>query len=90
MMKLALTLFAAAAFTAPALATTPIAFVWEGHKFVGTVDTVNGMQLIKGEDLTSGRTFELRVTNGYVNGTVGDEVVSYPVPKHKIVDVNAG
>ena len=90
MMKLALTVFAAAAVAAPALAETPYAFTWEGHKFVGTVNAVNGVQLIRGEDLTSGRTFELRVKNGYVNGTVGDQVVSYPVPKHKIVDVNAG
>jgi len=90
MTKLVLTAFAAAAIAAPALAETPIAFTWEGHKIVGTIDQAGATQIIKGRDLTAGRDFELRVRNGYVHGDFGGVEVSYPVPKRKLAPASAG
>ena len=45
---------------APALASTPLAFTWEGHKIVGTVDQVGATQVIKGRDLTTEQLEEKR------------------------------
>jgi hypothetical protein len=90
MSKLVLTAFAAAALAAPALAETPIAFTWEGHRIVGTVDQVGATQIIKGRDLTTRRDFELHVRNGYVHGDVGGVPVSYPSPKRKLAPATAG
>jgi hypothetical protein len=83
MTKLILTAAAVATLglAAPALADTPLNFTWEGHKIVGTVTQDGAVQVIKGEDLTTGRLFTLRVKNGYVRGAVGETAVSYPVPK---------
>jgi hypothetical protein len=90
MSKLVLVAFAAAAIAAPALAETPLAFTWEGHQIVGTVDLVNGVQVIKGRDLTTRRDFELHVKKGYVRGDIGGVPVSYPAPKHKLAASTAG
>jgi hypothetical protein len=90
MSKLVLTAFAAAAIAAPALAETPLAFTWEGHKIVGTVDQVGATEIIKGRDLTTGRDFELHVKDGYVHGDIGGVLVSYPAPKHKLNGSSAG
>jgi len=84
MSKLVLTALAAAAIAAPAMAGTPLAFTWEGHKIVGTVDQVGALQVIKGRDLTSGLDFELHVKDGYVHGDVGGVQVAYPAPKRKL------
>jgi len=84
MFKLVLTALAAAAIAAPALCETPMNFTWEGHRIVGSVDVVNGIQIIKGHDLTTGRDFELHVKNGYVRGDIGGIPVAYPAPKHKL------
>lgn len=84
MTKLVLTTLAAVAFAAPALAQTPLAFTWEGHKIVGTVDKVGLTQVIKGKDLTTGQSFELHVKDGYVHGDIGGELVAYPAPKRKL------
>ena len=90
MSKLVLSALAVAAIAAPALAETPLAFTWEGHKIVGTVDQVGDIQVIKGRDLTTHRDFELHVKNGYVHGDVGGVLVSYPTPKHKLTAASAG
>ncbi len=90
MSKLVLSALAAAAIATPALAETPLAFTWEGHKIVGTVDQVGETQVIKGRDLTTGRDFELHVKNGYVHGDIGGQLVSYPAPKHKLSVGSAG
>lgn len=90
MSKLVLTALAAAALAAPVLAETPIAFTWEGHRIVGTVDQVGATQIIKGRDLTTRRDFELHVKNGYVHGEIGGQLVSYPAPKHKLSASSAG
>lgn len=90
MSKLVLTALAAAAIAAPALAETPIAFTWEGHKIVGTVDQVGAIQIIKGRDLTAHSDFELHVKNGYVRGEFGGVPVSYPAPKRKLAPATAG
>ena len=84
MTKLVLTTLAAIAFAAPALAETPLAFTWEGHKIVGTVDQVGLTQVIKGKDLTTGQSFELHVKDGFVHGDIGGALVSYPAPKRKL------
>jgi hypothetical protein len=85
MTKLVLTtLAAAAAFAAPALAQTPLAFTWEGHKIVGTVDQVGLTQVIKGKDLSTGQSFELHVKDGFVHGDIGGQLVAYKAPKHKL------
>ena len=84
MTKLVLTTLAAVAFAAPALAQTPLAFTWEGHKIVGTVDQVGLTQVIKGKDLSTGKSFELHVKDGFVHGDIGGALVSYPAPKHKL------
>lgn len=89
MSKLALTLFAAGAIAAPALTKTPLVFTWQDHKIVGTVDQVGDTQLIEGHDLTTGRTFELRVKNDYVRGEVGGVRVSFPAPKAKLAAAGA-
>ena len=89
MSKLVLTAFAAAAIAAPALAETPMAFTWEGHKIVGTIDQVGATQVIKGRDLTTGHDFELHVKDGYVHGDIGGSLVSYPAPKRKLSAANA-
>ena len=90
MSKLVLIAFAAAATAAPALAETPMAFTWEGHKIVGTVDQVGATQIIKGRDLTTRRDFELHVKNGYVRGDVGGVSVSYPAPRRKLAPATVG
>jgi len=90
MTKLVLTAVAAAAIAAPALAQTPLAFTWEGHKIVGTVDQVGQVQIIKGRDMTTGRDFELHVKNGFVRGDIGGVLVAYPAPKHKLSAATAG
>lgn len=84
MTKLVLTTLAAVAFAAPALAQTPLAFTWEGHKIVGTVDQVGRVQVIKGKDLSTGQSFELHVKDGFVRGDIGGQLVAYPAPKHKL------
>jgi hypothetical protein len=84
MTKFALTAFAAAAIAAPALAATPIDFTWEGHRIVGTVDHAGDTQIIKGKDHSTGRTFELHVRNGYVNGEIDGQLVSYRAPTRKL------
>jgi hypothetical protein len=84
MTKLVLTTLAAVAFAAPALAQTPLAFTWEGHKIVGTVDQVGRIQVIKGKDLSTGQSFELHVKDGFVRGDIGGQLVAYPAPKHKL------
>ncbi len=84
MTKLVLTTLAAVAFAAPALAQTPLAFTWEGHKIVGTVDQVGRVQVIKGKDLSTGQSFELHVKDGFVRGDIGGQHVAYPAPKHKL------
>jgi len=68
MTKLVLTAFAAAAIAMPALCETPLDFTWEGHRIVGTVDQVKGVQVIRGRDLSTGGNFELHVKNGFVRG----------------------
>jgi hypothetical protein len=90
MSKLVLSAFAAAAIAAPVLAETPIAFTWEGHKIIGTVDQAGATQIIKGRDLTTGRDFELHVKNGYVRGDVGGVPVAYPAPKAELRAASAG
>lgn len=90
MTKLVLSALAVAAIAAPALAETPLAFTWEGHKIVGSVDQVGKIQVIKGRDLTTGRDFELHVKNGYVRGEIGGVLVSYPAPRHKLSAAVAG
>lgn len=85
MTKFALTAFAAAALAGPALAATPIDFTWEGHRIVGTISQEGAIQIIKGEDRSTGRSFELHVKNGYVNGEIGGQLVSYRAPKRKLV-----
>jgi len=90
MTKFALIAFAAAAIAAPAFAATPIDFTWEGHRIVGTVDQIGEVQILKGEDRTTGNPFELRVKNGYVRGTVGNQLVSYPAPKRRLGSATAG
>lgn len=87
MIKLVLTALAATAIAAPALADTPLAFTWEGHKIVGTVSQAGKVQIIKGQDLTTGRAFELHVHNGYVTGEIGGQLVSYPAPRRKLTTV---
>ena len=89
MTKFVLTAFAAAAIAAPAFAATPIDFTWEGHRIVGTVDQVGDVKVLKGEDRTTGNPFMLRVRNGYVHGSIGNQLVSYPVPKHRVVVASA-
>ena len=84
MTKFALTAFAAATLAAPALASTPLSFTWEGHKIVGTVSQNGDVQVITGKDLTYRNDFQLRVKKGYVTGTVGGQFVSYPAPKRKV------
>jgi hypothetical protein len=84
MTKLVLTTLAAVAFAAPALAQTPLAFTWEGHKIVGTVDQVGLTQVIKGKDLSTGQSFELHVKDGFVRGDIGGQLVAYPAPKRKL------
>ena len=88
MTKFAFTIFVAAALSSPALAETPINFTWEGHEIVGTVSQVADVQILKGQDRTTGRAFELHVKKGYVRGTVGDQLVSYPVPRRKAVSAS--
>jgi hypothetical protein len=84
MTKFVLTAFAAAAaFAAPAFAATPIDFTWEGHRIVGTVSQEGDVQILKGVDRTTGAPFELHVKNGYVRGSIGNQLVSYPVPKRR-------
>lgn len=90
MTKLVLTAFAAVALAAPALAATPLDFTWQGHKIVGTIDNVDGVQIIKGRDLSTKSDFELHVKNGLVQGNFGGIPVSYPVPKRKLAKVIAG
>lgn len=90
MFKLVLSALAVAAIAAPALAETPLAFTWEGHKIVGTVDQVGETQIIKGRDLTTGRDFELHVKKGYVHGDVGGVAVAYPAPKNRLTAASAG
>lgn len=90
MTKFVLTAFAAAAIAAPAFADTPIDFTWEGHRIVGTVAQVGDVQILKGEDRTTGYPFELRVKNGYVRGSIGNQPVSYPAPKRRIAAATAG
>ncbi|WP_116091169.1 hypothetical protein [Sphingomonas crusticola] len=90
MTKFVLTAFAAVAIAAPAFADTPIDFTWEGHRIVGTVTQVGDVQVLKGEDRTAGNAFELRVKNGYVRGTIGNQLVSYPVPKRRTPAPTAG
>jgi len=90
MSKLVLTALAAAAIAVPALAGTPIAFTWEDHKIVGTVEQVGAIQVIKGRDLTTRRDFELHVKNGYVRGDVGGVPVSYPAPRARLAPASAG
>ena len=90
MTKLALTLCAAAAIAAPALATTPMSFTWEGHKIVGTVEQVGGVQVIKGRDLTTHSDFEFHVKNGYVRGSYDGVSIAYPAPKAKLATTTAG
>ena len=82
--------FAAATIAAPAFAATPLAFTWEGHKIVGTIDQVGDTQIIKGRDLTARSDFELHVKNGYVHGEFGGVAVSYPAPKRKLASATAG
>ncbi|HWI86098.1 MAG TPA: hypothetical protein VNT42_07240 [Sphingomonas sp.] len=89
MTKLAI-IACAAAIAAPAIADTPLAFTFEGHKIVGTVSEDGAVQLIKGRDLTTGRDFELRVKNGYVDGEMGGQYVSFKAPKRKLSPTNAG
>ncbi len=83
MTKFVLTAAFALGLAAPALAETPLNFTWEGHKIVGSVSQENGAQIIKGEDVTTGRQFVLRVKDGYVRGAVGETEVSYPVPRKR-------
>jgi hypothetical protein len=90
MKKLVLTAFAAATLAAPALAETPLAFTWEGHKIEATVTQNGATQVIKGRDLTSGGDFVLRVRDGYVHGDVNGQLVSFPVPKRKLNAAAAG
>lgn len=90
MTKFVLTAFAVAAIAAPALADTPIDFTWEGHRIVGTVAQVGDIQILKGEDRTTGHPFELHVKNGYVRGSIGNQLVSYPVPKRRVTATTAG
>lgn len=90
MTKLVLTALVAATIAAPALAETPLAFTWEGHKIVGTVSQNGDVQVISGRDITDGNDFQLRVKNGYVTGTVGGQFVSYPAPKRKLSAATAG
>ena len=90
MMKLVLTPLAAVALAAPAFAATPLDFTWEGHRIVATIDQKGATQVIKGRDLTTHSDFELHVKNGYVNGDVGGQLVSYPVPQHKLKTAAAG
>ena len=87
MAKFILTTFAAIAFAGPALADSPIDFTWEGHQIVGTVGQVGNVQILKGRDRSTGQTFELHVSKNYVTGTIGDERVSYPVPRRKVTTV---
>ena len=90
MTKLVLTALVAATLATPALAETPLAFTWEGHKIVGTVSQNGDVQVITGKDLTDGNDFQLRVKNGYVTGSVGGQLVSYPAPKRKVSAVTTG
>lgn len=90
MTKLILTTFAAVALAAPALAATPLDFTWEGHKIVSTVAQIGRTQVIKGQDLTTGRAFELHVKDGLVYGEIGGQVVSYPAPKAKLAASTKG
>ena len=90
MTKFVLTAFAAAAIAAPALAATPIDFTWEGHRIVGTVEQAGNVQVLKGEDRTTGQAFELHIKNGYVRGSIGNQLVSYPVPKRRTAVTTAG
>jgi hypothetical protein len=84
MKKLVLTTFAAAMIAAPVLADIPLDFKTDGHHIVGVVDQVGDTQIIKGKDVTSGQSFELRVRKGYVQGNVGSQYVSFPAPKRKL------
>ena len=90
MTKFALIAFAAAAIAAPAFAATPIDFTWEGHRIVGTVEQAGNVQVLKGEDRTTGQAFELHIKNGYVRGSIGNQLVSYPVPKRRTAVTTAG
>jgi len=90
MTKLVLTAFAAAAIAMPALCETPLDFTWEGHRIVGTIDQVKGVQIIRGRDLSTGGNFELHVKNGFVRGNFAGTRVAYPVPKHKLAATTAG
>ena len=90
MTKFVLTAFAAAAIAAPAFAATPIDFTWEGHRIVGTVEQAGNVQVLKGEDRTTGQAFELHIKNGYVRGSIGNQLVSYPVPKRRTAVTTAG
>ena len=90
MTKFVLTAFAAAAIAAPAFAATPIDFTWEGHRIVGTVEQAGNVQVLKGEDRTTGQAFELHIKNGYVRGSIGNQLVSYPVPKRRTAATTAG
>jgi hypothetical protein len=90
MMKLVLTPLAAVALAAPALASTPLSFTWEGHQIVGNVYQKGRAQRITGRDLTTGRDFDLVVEDGYVHGDVGGQFVSYPAPPKKRRAATAG
>jgi hypothetical protein len=84
MTKFVLSAFAAAAIAAPAFAATPIDFTWEGHRIVGTVEQNGTVQVLKGQDRTTRQAFELHVKNGYVRGSIGNQLVAYPVPKRRL------
>ena len=72
--------FAAAAavlVTSPALADPAQTLVYQGVTYVYTVAQSGKSTVITGEDGKTGRPFVLRVRNGWVEGTVDGQTVSF-------------
>lgn len=74
MLKSILTLAAATMLAVPALAET---FTHEGVTYVYTVTNHDGYRIIKGEDVTNRRPFELKVSRRWVDGHVDNSPVSF-------------
>jgi hypothetical protein len=84
MTKFALPLLAALTLAAPALADVPLRFQRDGLNVVGTLSQVGDVQYIRGQDMRSGREFDLQVKDGLVTGVIGGQKVAYAAPKKKV------
>ncbi len=66
---------------APAMAAET--FTRDGVSYEYNVTQSGDYQLITGRDLSTGRTFSLKVRGTHVNGTYGDNSVAFEAPKNE-------